>query len=77
MKRSTSKPCIVSKAQAAQDVVPFVSQPEHALALLDVLAQAQWSIEDLQHQHAQVRARSAALPQRAGCLQERSQPPAC
>lgn len=47
MKRSTSKPCIVSKAQAAQDVLPFVSQPEHALALLGMLAQAQLSIEDL------------------------------
>lgn len=47
MKQSTSKPCIVSKAQAAQDVLPFVSQPEHALPLLGMLAQAQLSIEDL------------------------------
>ena len=47
MKQSTSKPRIVSKAQAAQDVLPFVSQPEHALPLLGMLAQAQLSIEDL------------------------------
>ena len=47
MKQSTSKPRIVTKAQAAQDVLPFVSQPEHALPLLGMLAQAQLSIEDL------------------------------
>ena len=47
MKQSTSKPRIVSKTQAVQDVLPFVSQPEHALALLGMLAQAQLSIEDL------------------------------
>ncbi len=34
MKRSTSKPRIVGKAQAIQDVLPSVSQPEHALPLL-------------------------------------------
>lgn len=47
MNKSTSKPRIVSKAQALQDVLPFVSQPEHALPLLGMLAQAQLSIEDL------------------------------
>lgn len=47
MKQSTSKPHIVSKAQAVQDVLPFVSKPEHALPLLGMLAQAQLSIEDL------------------------------
>lgn len=47
MKQSTSKPRIVTKAQVAQDVLPLVSQPEHALPLLGMLAQAQLSIEDL------------------------------
>ena len=47
MKQSTSKPRIVSKAQAAQDVLSFVSKPEHALPLLGMLSQAQLSIEDL------------------------------
>jgi hypothetical protein len=47
MKQSTSKPRIVGKAQAVQDVLPFVTQPEHALPLLGMLAQAQLSIEDL------------------------------
>lgn len=47
MKQSTSKPRIVGKAQAAQDMLPFVSQPEHALPLVGMLAQAQLSIEDL------------------------------
>lgn len=47
MKQSTSKPRIVGKAQAMQDVLPFVTQPEHALPLVGMLAQAQLSIEDL------------------------------
>jgi hypothetical protein len=47
MKQSTSKPRIVGKAKAVQDVLPFVTQPEHALPLLGMLAQAQLSIEDL------------------------------
>jgi hypothetical protein len=38
MKQSSSKPRIVTKAQAAEDVLPFVSQPEHALPLLSMLA---------------------------------------
>ncbi len=47
MKQSTSKPRIVGKAQAQQDVLSFVTQPEHALPLVGMLAQAQFSIEDL------------------------------
>jgi hypothetical protein len=37
MKQSTSKSRIISKAQAAQDVLPL---PEHALPLLGMLAQS-------------------------------------
>lgn len=47
MNKSSSKPRIFTKAQTAQDVLPFISQPEHALPLLGMLAQAQLSIEDL------------------------------
>ena len=47
MKQSTNKPRIASKAQASQEVLSFVSQPEHALTLLGMLTQAQLSIKDL------------------------------
>jgi len=45
MKQSTGNPRFVSKAQVAQDVLPFVSKLEHTLPLLGMLAQAQLSIE--------------------------------
>lgn len=47
MKQSTSKPRIVTKTQVTQNALPFIGQPEHALPLLGMLAQAQLSIEDL------------------------------
>ena len=47
MKQSTSKPRIATKTQVTQNALPFIGQPEHALPLLGMLAQAQLSIEDL------------------------------